>query len=332
MFGNLLEVGNPYVVGSTCSTVLPTGESCSVQTEYLVQPEDDDFTNTVEVHYNPSGFPNDITDTASDSVDIVHPDFTVTKTCLIDPVPVHEPATFEIVIANTGDIPLIINTNEPQIPADQVLPVDGTLVYQVTKEPELGAFEVYNEVIVTATLPEEYGLDNVLEKSDDAVCQVEELYAYTPGFWKNHTAAAPSGNDAWQYTEYDPEDYLCDYEEEPGVFECGALTAHIRAETGDNSLLGGLILRGGRGLEGASEILLRAAVASLLNANLNEVMGLWTFYYTEADVIALVNGALAPLPGESEEEQRIRIIELAEDFTYWNEYGNMEFDWNWPLP
>ena len=50
------------------------GDTCTIETTYTVTTNDPDpLTNTVTVHYNPVGFPNDITDSDSESIDIVHP-------------------------------------------------------------------------------------------------------------------------------------------------------------------------------------------------------------------------------------------------------------------
>ena len=67
--GNLLDPANTAVVNSTCAAVLPTGGSCTINTTRTVLASDPSpLVNTVTVHYNPVGFPNDITDSASDSV------------------------------------------------------------------------------------------------------------------------------------------------------------------------------------------------------------------------------------------------------------------------
>ena len=57
----------------------------------------------------------------------------------------------------------------------------------------------------------------------------------------------------------------------------------------DTSLSEALRFRGGSGELGAARILLRAAVASLLNASNPDV----DFQYTEAEIIAQVNNALS---------------------------------------
>jgi hypothetical protein len=71
----------------------------------------------------------------------------------------------------------------------------------------------------------------------------------TPGYWKNHT-------EAWADTAYSPTDTV------GSVFTLPASLSSFRSET----LLAALDGAGGPDLAGATEILLRAAVAGLLNS------------------------------------------------------------------
>ena len=65
--GNLLDPGNTAIVNSDCAAVLPTGGSCTINTTRVVLASDPSpLANTVTVHYNPVGFPNDITASATD--------------------------------------------------------------------------------------------------------------------------------------------------------------------------------------------------------------------------------------------------------------------------
>lgn len=89
----------------------------------------------------------------------------------------------------------------------------------------------------------------------------------TPGFWKNHT-------DVW--VTYDTEDVVGDVFDE--AFGAPA----------DSTLLEALSFGGGPGVLGAEQILLRAAVAALLNST-----GLSGYPLTTQEVIDQVNAALA---------------------------------------
>lgn len=81
LLGNLLDPANPYVTGSTCSASLATDGSCTISATRTVQAGDPDpLPNTVTVHYNPDGFPNDITDSDDHSVNLFQPSVTIDKT------------------------------------------------------------------------------------------------------------------------------------------------------------------------------------------------------------------------------------------------------------
>ena len=104
--GNLLDGGNTAIVNSNCSATLPVGDTCTITTARVIQAGDPNpVVNTVTVHYNPEGFPNDITDFASDSVPTVVPDITVTKTgdALSKAT---DDITYTIEICNAGVLPV----------------------------------------------------------------------------------------------------------------------------------------------------------------------------------------------------------------------------------
>ena len=78
--GDLLAAGNAAVVSSNCTATLATGASCTITTARTILATDPNpVVNTVTVHYNPTGFPNDITDMATASVALVAPAITITK-------------------------------------------------------------------------------------------------------------------------------------------------------------------------------------------------------------------------------------------------------------
>jgi len=96
----------------------------------------------------------------------------------------------------------------------------------------------------------------------------------TPGYWKNH-------EDAWPPTGYSPAQSLSSVFSEVSAFP----------NLGSKSLLEALSFHGGNGEVGGARILLRAAVAALLNASHPEV----DYTISEADVIQDVNAALATM-------------------------------------
>jgi hypothetical protein len=93
----------------------------------------------------------------------------------------------------------------------------------------------------------------------------------TPGFWKTRAGSA-----VWGPTGYAPADTVAD------VFG-------VNSVVGSNSLLQALDFKGGTGVAGAKRILMRAAVAGLLNAAHPDVL----YPMSEADVVTEVQAAFA---------------------------------------
>ncbi|MEM3055225.1 MAG: hypothetical protein QXM52_05930, partial [Candidatus Bathyarchaeia archaeon] len=113
----------------------------------------------------------------------------------------------------------------------------------------------------------------------------------TPGFWKNHI-------DAW--VDYSPDDNLDD------VFDNDDTGVPLDQYT----LLEALRFKGGRGVNGAERILLRAAVAAILNAAHPDI----NYPLTESDIVDAVNEAL-------QSNDRAEILELAERLDNYNNLG-----------
>jgi hypothetical protein len=115
----------------------------------------------------------------------------------------------------------------------------------------------------------------------------------SPGYWKNHT-------ETWLDTDYAPTDKISD------VFALPASLSSFATWTLLKALGGG----GGPGLDGAAQILLRAAVAAVLNASDPNVQ----FGATPSSIIKDVNKALAS-------EDRDTILALATKLDKMNNLG-----------
>jgi hypothetical protein len=102
----------------------------------------------------------------------------------------------------------------------------------------------------------------------------------TPGFWKTHSSYGPATGDHWLPTGYDPDDLVS------SVFASAGLPPY--EHLGDASLLAGLDFQGGDSVEQKAEILLRAAIAAVLNAAHPDI----AYTYSEQWVIDAVNDAL----------------------------------------
>jgi hypothetical protein len=123
----------------------------------------------------------------------------------------------------------------------------------------------------------------------------------TPGFWKNHHP------DAWVDGGYDTGDTLKDT---GFIIPDGTMDDNNKREVDeDDTLLEALNYKGGKGDSGAAQILLRAAVAALLNAADGEII----YPFSEDKIIADVNDALG--------SDRSTMLDLKDVF---DEYNNRE--------
>ncbi|MBI3144299.1 MAG: hypothetical protein HYZ18_03335 [Pseudogulbenkiania sp.] len=199
VLGNLASYCPP-----TLAPIGQTGSSCTINVSRTVQAGDPDpLNNTVTVGVQDE-FGNTASASASHSVDLVHPDYTVAKSCVSQPVPAGASANFQIKIANSGDIPLLLDILDPApfTPAVDLKDVQlgvvsgGNCIYD--DNPADGCYqieggiiatgtEVSNTVDIHATLPDQFKLPNVIDKSANASCTVQQGGASrTPGFWKTH--------------------------------------------------------------------------------------------------------------------------------------------------
>lgn len=232
------------------------------------------------------GVIDDVTDeSATCSLDI-GPVIDVAKECTKDAVAFGDPIEYKITLTNTGDVKLVGITaldtpfegvsQQLQLPSDELLPGDFMeIVYGYT--PTLPGTHT-NKVDVTGYS----AIANQVDTTDSATadCEVPPPpppgdEGCTPGFWKNSPGS-------WPPTGYSPDQTV------GSVFTIPGSPPHLAA-LGNDSLMTALGYPGGTNLVGSAQILLRAAVASLLNAAHPDV----DFTRTAASVIADVNAALA---------------------------------------
>lgn len=129
----------------------------------------------------------------------------------------------------------------------------------------------------------------------------------TPGFWKNKGVKV-----GWP-SPYDPSDTLL---EAGFVLPVDPMDDNSkRPVKGDDSLLDALNYKGGDGVSGMAQTLLRAATAALLNAAETEI----TYPLTEAEVLEQVNATLAT-------EDRMIMEDLKDELDY---YNNFEYEAWW---
>ena len=113
----------------------------------------------------------------------------------------------------------------------------------------------------------------------------------TPGFWKNKLSE-------WRYLRTWWKIY--------GIFTIPDRLKSLR----NYDLLEILSFKGGRGIEGAARILLKHAVAALLNAIHKDI----TYPLAQSEIIQSVNAALASL-------KRSTMLSLKDTLDYYNNLG-----------
>jgi len=173
----------------------------------------------------------------------------------------------------------------------------------------------------------------------------EQLYlAWTPGFWKNHTADAPSGHNAWPYTGHEPGESLCYGPDmvpgggddiffeacpDPRINPDSPYLDGLKSVFDDDTLFDALRYGGGPGEIGAARILLRAAVAAYLNASLHDLWhpfagyeGFAPYPLTAQEVLDAVNAALAS-------GDRQTLLTLAMTLDNYNNGGSEFWPFSW---
>ena len=166
-----------------------------INTNYTVLASDPDpLVNTATVTCSPVGdLSTVLTVSDSASVDILHPAFTLAKTCAEEPVLFGDDAVFNIALANTGDVDLVVVLDEDVVDTLGVivaaggtisasvpfaLPVGQTL--QATVAIPATTYPTQNTINAHITLPEWTGLDNYWDPAASDSCDVVDTIL--PGF------------------------------------------------------------------------------------------------------------------------------------------------------
>lgn len=179
---------------------LAPGASVTFQSTHLVTASDPNpLINTVVATYNPSGYPNIISDYDNHLVVLVNPNFTVEKNCISGAAVSGGTATFRVNITNTGDVPLNISAlDQGKVYTSNGLAPGSIFTFTVPVTVPVGQCggSITNEVFVVVTLPEIYGLSNTYTASASATCPIVTL-GRTRGFWANnngHAILDPNGD------------------------------------------------------------------------------------------------------------------------------------------
>jgi len=173
-------------------TPLAAGQSCSFTVTHTITANDPNpLVNKVTAVYQ-NAFGEQTSSFATASVTIIHPSFTVTKTCTSEPIPAGGPATFDVTVHNTGDVPLSFKTNEPNQSslAEPFTVAAGATQNLTISIPTSGTLDVLNSITVTASLvgePPCIQFDTNNQKTASDVCHAPQGgITRTWGFWAQH--------------------------------------------------------------------------------------------------------------------------------------------------
>ena len=264
------------------------------------------FTNVVTVTANTDQGP--ITDTDSaDVVVVALPDISVSKVSNVSTVPVTGgPVDYTIRISNVGTTTVTLTSltdNKVALSPDCVALIGKTIAAGSYLQCVIAGVNVawtgVPSFVNTATA---VGTD-VFQNSDTATASATVTFGWygrTPGYWKNTPEAWTSG--------YTTNQFIQDVFTIPTtLLKSGILD--ISSPSGKDRLIEGLAYKGGTNLNGGFQILMRAAIAALLNE------AYYGIYYPGATsttaLIAEVNGVLAT-------QNRGRYLTLATTLDNWN--------------
>ncbi|MFM9134185.1 MAG: hypothetical protein ACKOT0_01905 [bacterium] len=202
---------------------LAVGDSCEVTYDYVVKADDSVIPNTVTVLFHPKGFPNDVSDTARAELTVIHPSFTVTKTCSTPDFPAGSTVIFTVDVVNTGDVPLNFTLDDsiagngnpaavyPLTGANTTATVNSdvtnaqitfangqaSFVVGVGKRAQLeislqtANVAVTNTIAARGDLPQDYrgtSYSQTLTARDTCVDAPEDGATRTIGFWRTHSS------------------------------------------------------------------------------------------------------------------------------------------------
>ncbi|NCW75750.1 MAG: DUF11 domain-containing protein [Actinobacteria bacterium] len=272
-------------------------------TKTLVQTS---FTNVVTVSASTGTSTISDSDSAEINVDIL-PDISLTKTAN----PKTVPATGGLVdytlrISNIGLEAVVVTAL-----SDSKFPLSSACSALIGQPIAAGSFL---ECVIQGLVPASTGETSFIntatataqdpeQNADTATATATITYGWygrTPGFWKNNQQAWVSG--------YTPNQFIQDVFTIPGtLLQSGVLD--LVKPSGKDRLIDGLNYQGGSNLSGGFQILMRAAIAALLNE------AYYGIYYpgatSPAGLIAQVNSTLAT-------QNRASYITLASLLDYWN--------------
>jgi uncharacterized repeat protein (TIGR01451 family) len=180
------------LLGVVFAGVLPAGDTVIPIARNVQGGDPNPLVNTVDLDCTVDGFPNQLNDSDSASVDLLAPALSLSKTCAPPVITTGEDITWTITVNNDGDTDLECLVN------------DATAGY-VDEPVNLGPFSSSDLIASRATVPADEpllsntatvecaigggALPNVLRDEATADCEVQppgDAICRTPGFWGTH--------------------------------------------------------------------------------------------------------------------------------------------------
>jgi uncharacterized repeat protein (TIGR01451 family) len=294
---------------------LAPGDSDVTNASRTVQQGDPDpLPNTASVTCTVVGFGNVIgPETDTHNVNLFQPSVMVTKGGPAT-ASVGDTVTYSFTITNngSGDSPnLILDSVSDTLLGDLTataaanacssLAPAGSCNFTFDYTIQLGDPDPLPNTVTVHYHPD--GFPNDIYDSDNHSIDLVELFeGCTPGYWKNHPAA-------WAEAGINPATLVGSVFNNPaaGVNQNPYTNGSDPGDMSAYSLIQGLSFQGGDNTKGAAQILLRAGIASLLNASHPDV----DFTLSPSDVITSVSAALNT-------KDRATIIGLASQLDYAN--------------
>ena len=263
-FGNLNGQGSCSV---PTEIAVGDSESCTV-TKFLGSGNLTPFTNIVTASgTDPEGNPATETATAGVTFTDVLPDITLTKSA--NPTKLILPGglvTYTFTITNVGTETVTVSSL-----ADPLLTLSAQCLTLATQVLAPGAFvtcSTSETLTSTTALPFINTATAVASDNEGnfdtatASATVNFIwYGRTPGYWKNHTSAWPETYTAGLSVA----SIFFPTGDVPSFLSGSGTLLNLNKVGGNDSLLDALRYKGGSGITGAAQILLRAGVAALLN-------------------------------------------------------------------
>ena len=281
------DISDPMLGIDLNDVVIANGGTHVINVNDFVIPADaaDPYVNEVDVHATVAGFPNTYDDSDSWSTNLFQPSITLTKVGSKSEALPGEWIHYIVTVTNTSSadspnlVGTVVDSKKGTLGPINLAP-GGQAVFEYDMQMPMVAPGTYHNIATVTASP--VGFPNIVSATDDWEVLVR-WYGFTPGYWKTHP-------EQWYRTAYTPNMLVRDIFTIPTQLLTGG-KLDLNKDGIEDTLMVALNYMGGNDLKGKAQILLRAAVAALLNES--ALGDGYPPYATTADLIAAVNTTLA---------------------------------------